>query len=789
LIIVASQESVAGTHSGQQGNQSSTSGGGNASSVPDVGEAARKVVSGLYSLSQVVSWQVVSPIISAAVQHGQGQKTKPEVVTSERSDDEKSEEVVGGAVLVMDLGHAQAQEDMRGVAEGDNVDVAVRAHFAAHATTLGSMAFSPTGLKLASADCLGQVVLVHSLAPSGLLSRAHPVISPAGFHYCGDDETSAPPQLLFKLVRGLSLSSIIDIGFSADESVVFGSTVNGTVHVFDLDQLSALDSGSRGNSHGSSLASHSSFKSGSSLTNGGYGSLEHTSLLLSPPTTSAQASGPLAGSLGSHTNSSLLTMTAGAVTESAFQQYGIPSADVSQFLSLHRPDLRVLQGYSDIRVKLPLSETFYQYQQQEQQHLTQNGNIENIELSDVGPLGENPSSDNVPDHGADHGSGSSYYPQEVNLRSNSVLYANPGASGSGGGGGQGLESDGSYELLVGTSEGLLSRYRLTLNKFSSAQQAGGGGVTSVLSNLMPSHSQTTKELNRWDLCASLASNGKGQSSEPSYHQAFSKHNINNNSNGEMQHGSSNYSAWLYAASDIDEPLATPLWIRPQVKLFAVEGFATEVHKDISDSSNRSVHDDKGANGDTHHLDEWLEDKADNGESTSNATSKKKKKKAKQQQQHQSSNHDNDEVNVSNSHLKEDTSTISSSTSSINGGGVSKNTLFFPERQTSKHLHISRPSTFVYGSSAMQHGVGTGNTPKLDTGVILEEYIQTALGGSFSDTRRGSTPIAISMIKHSRPPEDISAWHMDDDWGNDDDEDAGNGFGNEQGIDIRTQSDC
>jgi hypothetical protein len=793
IAIQTTQESVAGTHSGQQVNmrnsekrssgnrRSSGSGSGSGgSSVPDVGEAARKVVSGLYSLSQVVSWQVVSPIINAAVQNGHGHKTSRDTSKSDRSVDDKNTEPVGGGVLVIDLGHAMTQDDKDIVVEdtggvrdavGDSVDVAVRAHFAAHGSTLGSMTFSPTGLKLASADCFGQVVLVHSLTASGLLSRAHPVISPSGLQYCGIDDVSSPPQLLFKLVRGLSLSSIIDIGFAADESIVFGSTVNGTVHVFDLDQLSALDSASRGHSHGSSLASHSSFKSGSSLTNGGSGSLEHGSLLLqSPPTSTSHVPGSLPGSQGTSSNSTLLTMAASSVTESAFQQYGIPSTDVSQFLSLRRPDLRVLQGYSDIRVKLPLSETFYQHQQHEL-HNQQNGSNESKESPGaIRSLGEE--GDTV---GTTSGiTGSSYYPQEVNLRSNSLLYLTQDAAAvAESGGWRGSESGGSYELLVGTSEGLLSRFRLTLSSADSASHVTGGqsGVSAVLSNLMPSHTQTTKELNRWDLCAPLTPGGRDKASGSQPRQSRHLHK-----GSDQPGGMSNFSTWLFAASDIDEPLAAPLWIRPQVKLFTVK--SSEQDKRLLEHS-KYVHTESIPDQDTEKIygppkdDDWTDDE----ESNNVPKSSKKKKKSKQ------SGIRNGVEGTSKVHSNTSSETTKSSSSAA---GSSNNTLFFPERQVTNALIITRPSTFVYGASS--NSQGAVNTPRLDTGVVLEQYIQSALGDSFSDANRGATPIAISMIKHSRPPEDISAWHMDDDWG-EDEEDRTEELGYRQGPDIRMQEDC
>jgi hypothetical protein len=235
---------------------------------------------------------------------------------------------------------------------------------------------------------------------------------------------------------------------------------------------------------------------------------------------------------------------------------------------------------------------------------------------------------------------------------------------------------------------------------------------------------------------------------------------------------SNFSTWLFAASDIDEPLAAPLWIRPQVKLFTVK--SSEQDKNLLEHS-KCVHTESIPDQDTEKNDgppkddDWTDDE----DSNNVPKSSKKKKKSKQN-------------GIRNG--VEGKSNISSETtkSRSSAAGSSNNTLFFPERQVTNALNITRPSTFVYGATS--NSQCSVNTPRLDTGVILEQYIQSALGDSFSDANRGATPIAISMIKHSRPPEDISAWHMDDDWG-EDDEDMTEELGYRQGPDIRMQEDC
>jgi hypothetical protein len=239
---------------------------------------------------------------------------------------------------------------------------------------------------------------------------------------------------------------------------------------------------------------------------------------------------------------------------------------------------------------------------------------------------------------------------------------------------------------------------------------------------------------------------------------------------------SNFSTWLFAASDIDEPLAAPLWIRPQVKLFTVK--SSEQDKRLLEHS-KYVHTESIPDQDTEKIygppkdDDWTDDE----ESNNVPKSSKKKKKSKQ------SGIRNGVEGTSKVHSNTSSETTKSSSSAA---GSSNNTLFFPERQVTNALIITRPSTFVYGASS--NSQGAVNTPRLDTGVVLEQYIQSALGDSFSDANRGATPIAISMIKHSRPPEDISAWHMDDDWG-EDEEDRTEELGYRQGPDIRMQEDC
>ena len=667
--------------------------------MPDMGEAARQVVTGLYSLSQA-SLQVVTPFIKGAVQGKHAGPVKQRDSISESKTVKK--EIIGGGVLVLDTATVDNYEDNSRI--GLSVDMTVRSHFVAHSADLGSMAFSPTGLKLASADCYGQVVLVHSLGMAGLLSRAHPVVSSQG-----QRNSLSQPQLLYKLVRGLSMSSFVDLGFSASENVAYAATANGTVHIFDLDQLSVVES-SQGHSHCSSLGSHKS--GGSSWNNGGFGSLEHVSLIATPPQSSSVGSN--FGSGGPLPASTLLTMSADTVNDGAYHQYGIPSANVSQFLFLNRPDYRVLQGYSDVRVTLPLSEAYYQ---QQLQHATEESKRHQLDDDQLNDSTVDNSCTTVPNNA-----------HEVNLYSHSLLYT-VFEKGENSNGGLCAENHGNFELLVGTSEGLLSRFRVTLGAHQVVN--GNGVVPSVLSTLMPyATNQSSKELNRWDLCAALGNCGSKQHSHGTAAQQNSRHGMNNEIN---------VSAWLHAAGDVDEPLVLPVWLRPQVKLFSFGENECSQRHDIKfrdqhiDPNGVDRVDQACLNGNgSYHKEE--------SDVVVAAPKKNKKKRPKQNQTTFRGSDDNDGA-------------AEKCLSNGNFDSILMESLFFPERMPCSQLKINRPSTFVcHTSSAPNNG-------RPDTSVMLEEYIQTALGVGMDVNHNTS----VTMIKHAKPPEDISHWHMDDDW--------------------------
>lgn len=696
IAVQTPKESVSAMHNDSKETSSSSS--------TDVGEAARRVVTGLYSFSKAVS--------AAVKQSQRSHKNKNNKSNDEsESDQEKDDGVSGGGVLVLDLG---TQCTGREGNSFDPDDFAVRAHFAAHAVDIGAMTFSPSGLKLASADSYGQVVLVHSLVISGVLCRAHPVVAP-GYLKKSDryHDMVHSPQVLFKLVRGWSLSSIVDIGFTRDEATLYSSTANGTVHIFDLNHLSALENGSQAHSLGSSFASNSSHKSGTSASNGGYASSldNNMAFIQSPPQSSGSYSQQHVPSLVAST--APLYMSAGSANESTFHQYGVLSSNVPYFLSITRPNMRVLQGYSDVRVKLPLSD----HHHQTVEHGDHSSDPHSARSVTDGPRSDEETS-----------FGSSIYPQEVNLLSSSILSPLLVETSHHENAANGLNNN-SFELLSATSEGILSRFRVSLSSGQSSQSLGG----SIISNLMSQH-QPVKEVNRWDLSASIATDSR-------HHRPFS---LARRSHMDWSDGSPvpvccSHSQWLGAGDD-DEPIASPVWLRPQVRLFELS----------SDSSGISYKSNSSNNSNSNQI-----GNRDTKSSSSAGASKKKKPARKSKEKGVSISPDSDESAAASSEDHDDLHEESKPKTKPKPSVL----LFFPEQQSSKHLPIQRPSMFV----------GTNRSASTaDDECMLENDIQMALGDRLGGSGVEES-IPLPVVKHSLPPEDISTWQMDDDWGQDDDQ--------------------
>jgi WD40 repeat protein len=185
-----------------------------------------------------MSWQAVQPLIA---QYSANHHAPPPPHSSRSSKQVSSpQSELGGGILVLDLesyqngrsdenerGQEKKNQETNHSAPSSSSDtLPIITHFISHAgESLSVMSFSPTGLKLASADTNGQVILVHALVPSGLISHPHQVVGLL---------STNRPYLLYKLVRGLTLAKIIDIGFDNSESIAFASSFNGTVHIFDL---------------------------------------------------------------------------------------------------------------------------------------------------------------------------------------------------------------------------------------------------------------------------------------------------------------------------------------------------------------------------------------------------------------------------------------------------------------------------------------------------------------------------------------------------------------------------
>lgn len=447
----------------------------------DIGEAARKVVSGLYSFSKVVG-NVIQYSYNKAVL-----SSSPPTESKENGGWYHPANEGGGGIVILDV-----HENITNSRGKPQPILLQSVH--AHKTNISFMRFSPSGLRLASADENGQVITVHSLFSPGSLSSSHRVI----YHPKNVDQR---PQLLYRLVRGISLAKIVDIVFDRDESTVCASTFNGTVHIFDC--LRATDTTSR--------------SVGSSFNNGSF-------------------------------DGSPLTSDSNGISTS----WSAPVTDVSQLLQIARPDVRTLQTYTDLRIKLPLSSHNPPRESQDS------------------------SSDKEKEKAYDI---SSYLPNEVNLLSASSIRFIDGVSRN-----QGLE------ILSCTSEGLLCRYKVLLHNKS----------TSVINNLNGNISEHgVTELNRWDLGqtnASFSSSGHGhvESPNPIVHekklynnsliqQPSLKRNVSNRSS--LSISSNKQNSWLFSAGDFPESHEIPLWQIPQVTLLSSD-------YEVLKSKNSSSHSKK-----------------------------------------------------------------------------------------------------------------------------------------------------------------------------------------------------
>mmetsp|Transcript_12967 Transcript_12967/g.19533 ORF Transcript_12967/g.19533 Transcript_12967/m.19533 type:complete len:889 (-) Transcript_12967:185-2851(-) len=649
----------------------------------DMGETARKVVSGLYSLSKV-SWRVMSPLIrkaytSATSTHHPPPSEENIVTPNAHTGAENGPgTVVGGGVLVLDIGsHRPTKKNTK---DKDNTLLSISslpicAHFLAHSGDLSAMAFSPTGLKLASSDMLGQVILVHALVPAGSLCSTHQVVSgtPSG--------SLRYPQLLYKLVRGLSLAKIVEIGFDESEMVAYASSLNGTVHIFDLYHASSSDSTE--NRSGGSSWSHSSFPDPGS----------------SPATT---ATNFLSGSAGG-SSGGMLTIPQAAERQGVGAD-APPHANVTHFLQLHRKDARVLQGYSDLRVKLPMRHGLTSENPSATPPSKHNGHADATESA-------------TNNGGGTAGSSvASFTLSEVNIQSHCALYLPSNAS----------DSNGGLELMCGTSEGLLSRFRVVLKS------------AATLHGQVHHAHQTVNELNRWDLCAPLPTADSLESEEESTESACKA--------ALTAPGSVSLATWLYIAGQEPDSAVhgPPLWMRPQVTLRCVCDSSPQnqfpisshdSHKDVEEAKKKGGKKKSQTNSKElgTSADRSTVVKADVAEETKKSGSKKAQSTSNEQGK------------------SEGLSPALKSTEFSNGCGV--NRTFFPERLQTRVLDVKRPRSYSDLDSP-------GDQRRYLTSEV-EEQIRFAMETNMEPQMSSTGQIVVT--KRAPPVEDISAWEMEMDW--------------------------
>lgn len=705
----------------------------------------------------------MSPLIrrafTAAVSHPQ--QIAPALSNHEDISDETSDNasissltpvtVTGGAILVLDLDgkySSQSSED-RDILTASTYPIV--SHFTAHTTNVSTMSFSPSGLLLASADVNGQVIMVHSLVPSGALGPPRAIVKSKA----SSIHLPSPPQLLYKLVRGLSLARIVDIGFDDRQSVVYASSLNGTVHVFDLWQTTVGDSSGGGDGSRSLASSWSQSSRGNSYSDAG----------TSPAMDLAMLSHGGNGGHGSLPGHSYGTPQGTWGNMSSSQENSqFPVTNVSLFLQMTKPNTRVLQGYSDQRVSLPMRDTPMPTQHPKH-HAPEDGQSSTNTLDANGSSAHSVGGEaNI---GIDTAGHLSLF-NEVNIHSNCVIYtsvdvmevANGSSSGSERNGATHSLLSGSYELLAGTSEGLLSRFRVvTKSAFN------GSTVTPVV-----------KELNRWDLCTLVSTpstNGINSSDDDSSVAGTTSRS------SFIGGTSSSLTAFLSLAGHssvhaVDPP---PLWMRPQVQLRHYSeppSTARGAHATAAlDQPNPPVNLEEESAFPTN------DDHNGTYASTSSAASVGTGKKKKKNKESTSSTSQHYTSNGNISHEFSASATVSKQKDQSVDYTCASDTIrtFFPERvrafplatTASSYLYLkdarryvsshSRSSSIPINSSNGKHHHDFKSLidPRIESAVSAS-LIESSFDGYRSDNTKG-----IAITRRAPTPEQLSAWEVEEDW--------------------------
>jgi hypothetical protein len=458
--------------------------------------------------------------------------------------------VIGGAVAVMDVLSAAAESGSKPSSVVPQAALQIVCRYLAHDRGLAFMSFSPSGLLLATASESGQVVHIHSLCPSGVLSSFSSrglVLQNRHGRY---DQT---PQLIHKLVRGLTLSRVLSISFDNVESSVAIGTSNGTIHVFELDKINSVAPTPE-----------------KVVSSEGSGSYEQ------PRSLSGAAGDGLSSSAGSSwTSSAPISNIDDLITQMSSQAALSAPADLAN----GKDNSFLRQFHSSQRIRLPYREA------------TSNGSTQSNQ-----PNGSKQQSSTASDSSGRSTSKISDIYQWANSSSSShsgssvmsiVVHKVSNRTKS-----YKAETPDVLELFVISSQGLLSRYRFgaansgPLTSHNNFRHLGNGGAVptsfGMPTTISAGHPQLLSELNRWDLLTAPNEDVDGNSLsliDISSTSGYSPHPKNGSSNGFVKSRSgsnaavkrnpisSSSASWLPIFGEYTPSTAYgehSMWTRPQV---------------------------------------------------------------------------------------------------------------------------------------------------------------------------------------------------------------------------------
>eukprot|EP01041_Mallomonas_annulata_P007996 gene7996-16365_t len=484
-----------------EGSDGGSVGGGEAMSLSSSGDTARKVVCGLYIMGKI-GWEAT---VTPAWQR---------LYKNSNSDNSSS-----------DNNHSRADQPQNDMTDSQSMN----------STTLGTAGseFSPSGLRIASAGVSGQVILVHALCVAGMLPSSPFLFSSsaagerAGVRdKMGNDlefDYSFKPQLLFKLIRGLTLARIVDIKFDKYERMAYVGSSSGTIHISPTPYTPYTPS--------SSISSSLS-------ENGSSPGVSHA----------GSGSGTGTGSMSySHSHSP--------------SSWTGPTTDVAQLLELHphlnsKHSKKCRQIVSEGRIRLPLrpltgssslssTSSTSSKLQSSTAHISKHTTVS----------GSNDNNSNL----------STSFLQVQMTTCCAATKSNSSKSSE--------YSDTANLLLAVTSEGYLIRYRIT-NMSTSSNNNNNNPQQQIQTSTTTTTAKTAVELNRWDLRAEpglvdsmdmdlgreQSSNASRRSSSkiPQPSLSASAAHVVSSSLSSLRHCS-----WLAVAAESAESPELPLYLRPE----------------------------------------------------------------------------------------------------------------------------------------------------------------------------------------------------------------------------------